>query len=209
MNREIYYFSGTGNSFAAARDLAGKIGAKLIPVASVLDSGSIETEAEMIGFVFPIYGSKPPKPVMEFVTKLKNLNSKYIFAVSTYGIFPSKAIEVFAQAIQSSGGKLASGFAVRMPHNGLGSTLISPKKKEKMFKNWKTKLEVIYRYILDGNEGTYETSGIFRGLITSGVFPKMLPFAFRLMIQVARNGWDSIALNTDEKCDGCGICEKI
>ena len=42
MGTEIYYFSGTGNSFAVARDIAESINVKLIPVASVLNKGIIE-----------------------------------------------------------------------------------------------------------------------------------------------------------------------
>lgn len=37
MSAEIYYFSGTGNSLAAARDIAVKINARLISIPSVID----------------------------------------------------------------------------------------------------------------------------------------------------------------------------
>lgn len=60
MNIEIYYFSGTGNSLAVARDLAAKLNARLIPITTVMDRESIETDAERIGIVFPLYDFKPP-----------------------------------------------------------------------------------------------------------------------------------------------------
>jgi flavodoxin len=57
----IYYFSGTGNSLAVARDVAAGLHADLIPVASVMSRDRIETDAEVLGFVFPLYDFKPPK----------------------------------------------------------------------------------------------------------------------------------------------------
>jgi len=117
---EIYYFSGTGNSFAVARDIANKIGGKLIPIILLIKNEKIETEADVIGFVFPIYDFKPPVIVRKFIEKLRNIDSKYIFAVCTYGITPSGSMKRFDNLIKSSGG-----FAVGMPHNGIGSDLFS------------------------------------------------------------------------------------
>lgn len=55
MKTEIYYFSGTGNSLAAARAIAAKTGAVLISIPSVMDRESIMTAAGQIGLVFPSY----------------------------------------------------------------------------------------------------------------------------------------------------------
>lgn len=55
MRTEIYYFTGTGNSLAVARDIAGKTNGKLISISSVIDKESIKTDADSIGIVFPAY----------------------------------------------------------------------------------------------------------------------------------------------------------
>jgi flavodoxin len=55
MNIEIYYFTGTGNSLAVARDIALKTDGKLIPIPSVMDKEIIKTDADVIGIVFPTY----------------------------------------------------------------------------------------------------------------------------------------------------------
>ncbi len=55
MNSEIYYFTGTGNSLAVARDIALKTDGKLIPIPSVIDKDIIKTETDAIGIVFPTY----------------------------------------------------------------------------------------------------------------------------------------------------------
>lgn len=209
MSTEIYYFSGTGNSLVVARDMAEKINAKLIPVASIIDQNNINTDADIIGIVFPIYDFKPPLLIREFVKKLKNISLKYIFAVCTYGIIPSKTMKGFDQFIESCGGKLAAGFTVKMPHNGIGSSSFSQAQHEIMFKNWKTKLEVISEYISAGKKGKLETSDIFINLILSGLFIKMIPSLMKLLKQVIMKGWKSLFFISNEKCDGCGICIKI
>jgi len=209
MSKEIYYFSGSGNSFAVARDIAEKINAKLIPMASLIDQKNINTDADIIGFVFPIYDFKPPRLVIEFVKKLKNINLKYIFAVCTYGIVPLKVIKFFDQLIQSNGGRLSLGFAVKMPHNGLGSSSFSQAQHEIMFKNWKAKLDDISEYIIIGKKGKLETSDIFFSLILSGIYIKRIPFIMKLLKQVIMKGWKSLAFISNEKCDGCGICKNI
>ena len=61
MSREIYYFSGTGNSLHVAKELQKRMPeTKLIPIISLLNEDVIETKGETIGFVFPIYLSSLP-----------------------------------------------------------------------------------------------------------------------------------------------------
>ncbi len=133
---EIYYFSGTGNSFAVARDVAEKLNAKLFNIVLLTEQENIITDANVVGFVFPIYEFKHTYLIEKIIKKFKNLESKYIFAICTYGINPSNSIIKFDNLIKSNGGKLSAGFAVEMPHNGIGSGLFSKKEQEKMYRNW-------------------------------------------------------------------------
>ncbi len=83
MSTEIYYFSGTGNSLAVARDIARKTNGKLIPIPSIMDKERIKTDADVIGIVFPVYYEPyggVPLIVRRFVRKLEGIGSKYIFA---------------------------------------------------------------------------------------------------------------------------------
>jgi flavodoxin len=122
---EIYYFTVTGNSFTVARDIANRLNGKLIPIVSLIDQDSIQTKSDVIGIVFPIYDFKAPELVITFINKLKNLESKYIFAVCTYGVMPLKTMKKLNKIITANRGMLSGGFTVKIPHNGIGYNKIS------------------------------------------------------------------------------------
>ncbi|MBN1799719.1 MAG: EFR1 family ferrodoxin [Spirochaetales bacterium] len=209
MNKiEIYYFSGSGNSLKVARDLAEKLKGKLISVASVMNRERITTDADIIGFVFPLYDFKPPLTIMDVVPKFKKIDTKYIFAVCTYGLAPSHSLKHLNKIIQSCGGCLSAGFAVRMPHNGIGSIKNNDKKNQSMYEAWKNKLETISSYIKAGKTGRIEASSPVFSFLNPRAL-KRLPSAIKFIMHLLLKGIKSLDFTSDEKCNGCGICEKI
>jgi ferredoxin/flavodoxin len=205
---EIYYFSGTGNSLAVARDIAERLNAKLIPIASVMDHKTISSEADGIGVVFPIYDFKPPLIVENFIRKLKNIDSTYLFAVCTYGITPSRSLLYLSKVIQSCGGNLSGGFSVSMPHNGIGSRALTSAQHERMVENWKSKLEELFEYVHTGKKGKIESSSLFFTLFQPK-FIRMVPSLLKFLRQVLLKGSKSLAFTSSTACDGCRICERI
>jgi len=160
---EIYYFSGTGNSLAVARDIAGKINGNLISIASVMDKESIKTDADVIGIIFPTYYEPyggVPLIVRRFVKKLKNIESKYIFAICTYGSASVVTLKYLGKIIKSCGGKLSAGFTVNMPNNMAGPKINNCKNQQKMFDVWKENIEVIHEYINTRKEGRLDTTNV-------------------------------------------------
>lgn len=151
MSTEIYYFSGTGNSLAVARDIAEKLGGKLISIASVMDEERIITDADVIGVVFPTYYEPyggVPLIVRRFVKKLENIGSKYIFAICTYGGASVKALNCLDKIINLNGGKLEGRFTVNMPSNMYGPKINNTKNQQKMFSVWKENIQVIYGILM-------------------------------------------------------------
>ena len=205
---EICYFSGTGNSLAVARDIAGKLDAKLMPVVSMMDQESVKVKADTIGFVFPVYDFKPPSIVEDFVHKLEDIDSKYLFAVCTYGIAPGQSLEYLDKVIKSCGGQLSAGFAVAMPHSGIGSGAVTKAQQESMFEDWRNRLGEICEYINSREEGRIESSQLFFALFQSKVV-SMVPLLLRFLKQVLLKGTESLAFTASKDCNGCGICEKI
>jgi len=73
MNTRIYYFSGTGNSLHTARSIASQLGgAEIISVRS--DAQSVPADdAEVIGFVCPVYEWDIPGTMKSGTSPVKNL----------------------------------------------------------------------------------------------------------------------------------------
>jgi ferredoxin len=205
---EIYYFSGSGNSLAVARDVGEKLNADITAVMSLVDLESIDTEANVIGFVFPIYDFKPSKIMEKIISKIKNIESKYIFAICTYGITPAKSLQHLEKTIKSCGGCLSAGFAVGMPQSGIGSGTVTKAQQEKMFENWKNRLDEVSEYISNRRAGKIETSILFFSLFKPRII-KIYPILFVFLKHLIFEGIDSLAFISNEKCTGCGTCQRI
>lgn len=143
----IYFFTGTGNSLAVARELAGRIKASLVPVTSTFQQERVETDAEVIGFVFPIYDFGAPRIVEALVGKLSSFDSKYVFAVRTYGIGAGRSMVRFAKTVETHGGALSGGFGVAMPHNGVGCRFAGRSERKRLLRAWTGRAQTIAAYI--------------------------------------------------------------
>ena len=83
----IFYFTGTGNSLAAAKALAEE-GEQIISIAEVNKTKAYSytfKRRERLGIVFPEYCSTVGKPVLDFVRNLDVKGQPYCFAVITCG----------------------------------------------------------------------------------------------------------------------------
>jgi ferredoxin/flavodoxin len=220
---DVYFFSGTGNSLVVARDIAGKTHGKLISIPSVMNKDKIETDADVIGVVFPLYGIfRIPSIVERFVRKLDGVGSKYIFAVSTNGSMAGGVIKRFRKVVESCGGKLSAGFAVRMPMNNITIPFMYSgtvgDKEQKLFADCSWKVNSICEYVNARKEGKFESTN---RLLISLFYPIDKIYG-RWRIESKYNKltnshlsaeelWPMMdaSFHVDEKCDGCGICLKI
>ncbi len=224
MSVDIYYFSGTGNSLVVARDISQKTNGKLVSMPSVMSKDRIETDAQVIGVVFPIQGMfRVPSIVERFVGKLDGVSSKYIFAVTTFGSMPVWVIKRFRKVVESCGGKLSAGFAVHMPMNNI--TLPSftysgevGSKEQKLFADCRGKVNFICEYVNARKEGKFEASN---RLFLSLFYPVDRIYG-RWRIESKYNKLKNshltqdelfplmdVSFHSDEKCDGCAICSRI
>lgn len=118
MDAVIYYFTGTGNSLAVAREIAARLKADLKAMKSAVDGDPIEIARDKcVGLIFPAYNHRIPYIVKRFVGRLRGSDAGYIFAVCTYGDSPCIALEYLARLLATNGVRLASGFSVKMPYN--------------------------------------------------------------------------------------------
>ena len=118
----IYWFSGTGNSLWAAKELAHRLGDRLIDIADALSQGNFRhtlTEGESIGWVFPTYSWGPPPVVLDFVKRWHidgyAKGTTYCYMVTTCGDDVGLAVDIFSKALGYI--DLVAAFSVQMPNN--------------------------------------------------------------------------------------------
>lgn len=113
MEKIIYYFSGTGNSLRAARIIAGEIGgAELISMRNNPEDVSAE-DAEMVGFICPVYEWDVPIAVKTFVDRLAINPKAYIFMVATYVAIHGRCFKTVHAALREKGLELHYGRTLR------------------------------------------------------------------------------------------------
>ena len=185
MDTEIYYFTATGNSLAVARDLAARMQATLLPIPALLGRPHMESDAEVVGLVFPVYyanlgGSGIPFLVARFVEKWHSVANKYIFAICTHGGGPVATMGNLGKLIAARGGELSAGYTVKMGYSPKVSAKlkhalfhqelqIDPRReteeRQKLFDGWKQKMETIYATVSARQKGEIETPGPVASLL--------------------------------------------
>jgi ferredoxin/flavodoxin len=223
---DVYYFSGTGNSFIVARDIAAGIGGGLIPIPAVSDGASVPVASEVVGLVFPVYFvpcGGLPEIVKRFVHKLQNLESKYIFAACTYGSAEAGTLRNLRRLIEAQGGEVAAEFAVGMPSNIHPET--ASKKHAAMHAAWAQNADRVCRAILNRERTHLDLPNVVVGALYRPV-NFLVTYLKRLFvgstIKYLQNGagsssrsYDQLLPNMDrsfaanEKCTGCGTCVKV
>jgi ferredoxin/flavodoxin len=233
LNAEIYYFSGTGNSLAVARDIAGKLGGTLHAIPALMDQERIPLQAGAVGLVFPVYNKGLPLIIQRFVDKLAGLEATYLFAICTYGDTIGMAIPHLAKLVAARGGSLAAGCGVQMPYNYLTPTLklkgffsaftlreIPQEKQRALLDAAPARIEQLAAYVRAGKSGDFETTADF-----------LTRLADRLNLNetLGKSTWLKIAgvteptdlsflesrqlmdraFHADEHCTGCGACARI
>lgn len=112
MKRIIYYFTGTGNSLRTARIIASEIGgAKLVSMRGNPED-TPAADADMIGFICPVYEWDVPETVKTFVERLAVNPEAYTFMVATYVAVHGRCFETISAALLKKGGRLHYGKAL-------------------------------------------------------------------------------------------------
>lgn len=122
MKTIIYYFTGTGNSLAAAQKIAAVLeDCELVPIGSVMETpGDVIPPADRVGIVCPVYFCGLPAMVAAFAGRLRLAGAGYLFAVVTLGggVGAGSALRqldgIFRRHLSRG---LDAGFWVKMPGN--------------------------------------------------------------------------------------------
>jgi ferredoxin len=121
MKTVIYYFTGTGNTLAVARELAAELGdTELIPIPALMDRPEVVADADAVGIAFPVYFLSLPGLVGDFVQKIRFSGRPFVFGIATCGELPGGALFRLRELLAANGTALSAGFAIVMPENYIG-----------------------------------------------------------------------------------------
>ena len=199
MKTIIYWFSGTGNSLAAAKALANRCGdAELVPMAKAIQNPP--PSAGLIGLVFPVYSFGPPALVARFVKILNALPDSYIFSVVTYAGNKGGTLSILDGLLKKRGLDLAAGWGVKMPENyPLLGGAPAPERQHEIQSAAEEKIEQIAMELQQSPRGMIEPSPLFWRFLSLAAYP-----VFRRVARHLDRGF-----RVTSACNGCGICAKI
>jgi Pyruvate/2-oxoacid:ferredoxin oxidoreductase delta subunit len=200
MTTPIFFYTGTGNSLWAARKVAGCLGQPALISMSRNRKEPVSCDAERIGLVFPVHIWGVPPPVIDFLQCLKADPSQYIFAVAVNaGQVAATLIQLY-EFLRTKQLHLSSGFSLDLPSNYIPwGGAISQDKQQQKFAAALEKIEQIAKTVRDREVLQPEKGPLWQNLIFSMIYRLSLPYVA---------GMDK-SFFADEKCSGCGICEKI
>jgi ferredoxin len=202
MKTVIYYFTGTGNSLAAARKICGHLGdGELVSIASLATTtGEIPAGSERVGIVCPVYYLGLPSIVTEFVNRLDLSRTGYCFAVLTMGGFGASALHQLDNLVFARNNRhLDAAFTVRMVGNFVPRyDPAKGAKQEKLLADAETILSEIATSVDKGltvRPGIALFSGLIKGFVYNGFI--------RTIHDADKNFF------ADENCTSCGTCAAV
>ncbi len=198
MKKVIYYFSGTGNSMRGAKVIGEALGDTEI-ISMRMDPRETSAEdADVIGFVFPVYHWTMPAPAVRFVEQLKINPEAYIFTVAMPSFICGIACEKCAELIEKKGGRIAYGDLVHCVANY--AIVYPPFPFPKLtVPGMERKLRKIARDIADRKERPYPKAGWFVRVRRDKV---MTPY-----LEVQK--YADYPFTVSESCVGCGLCTRV
>lgn len=205
----IYFISGSGNSYYTAKSIADNLQVYIHNIALFQDTVNLETDADMIGLVFPVVGGNAHKMVNSFIKKIKDKHNKSFFAICTCSLGPGHSLLNIDKLLKKYESKLTYGFSILQPQSGIGSKLLNkPDIIEERIHHQKEKIIAICNHIQHSKPPIIEKSGKFSEFLNSKTFI-ILPTIFKLLFQLITKGVDKMRFRPSTECNGCDICIKI
>ena len=207
------YFSGTGNSKHIAEVFSRKMGAICQSIEADANFAKIIKAHKTIAFCYPIYGSRVPRIMREFVAKyIHELTGKKIIILVTQVLFSGDGARVFTDMFRKGAIKVIYAEHFNMPSNVGNLPLLwkpSPSKNKRYLAKAEAKLDRTCRNIKNGiivKRGFNRFSqflGSLQGLFWQGNSKK--PTASRFSADhKAKTG-----VKIHKHCNACGLCVSI
>lgn len=202
----IFYFTGTGNTLWAAKQLAAATNERLLFIPEELNTACEYTlaEDERIGFCFPVHGWQPPRIVREFIRKMTIFGAAghYTYTLCTCGDSTGLAVTMLAQELAQRGITLHSSQSLIMPESYVCLPFMytdKPEREREKIEQAQKELNIFIKVVEERQTGHNRLN---LGL-TPWTFSHIIGAYFnRYMITDKK-----FTVNTD-KCTHCGLCAK-
>ncbi|MFA5447123.1 MAG: EFR1 family ferrodoxin [Sphaerochaeta sp.] len=203
MKTTIFCFSGSGNSYWVANQLAQLIpDCELRMIPSLMSVKEIEL-TERVGFVYPVYKFFPPNLLTHFVEEIigsQELDSiKYLFQICTYNLASSWALGAMERVLGSAGLTVSYTDRVRMADTYVPLFKTpSADRIGRYYEKAKHKVEEIARNLSDE-----AIKLVPRSLFSRSASKYLMRPIHRSLMDAAEQ------FAVTDQCTTCGICYRI
>jgi ferredoxin len=197
METVIYFYTGTGNSLWAARQLASLLGgAELVPMTKPYE----KRVAKRVGLVFPVHMWGVPGAVLGFISRLDLPPDAYCFAAAVNAGEVSNTLIQLEKQLKKRGIRLSAGIDIVMPSNYVPWGGPGPDEElQKICAKAGTAVKEAAEYIASGKSGRMDKGPLWQRIVYTLIYHS----AFKWVNYMDKNFW------ADDKCNSCGICEKV
>ena len=145
----MLYFSGTGNSKYITELFCHRMNAKCHSIEDKIDFDKLITTEEIIGFCYPVYGSRVPRIMREFVKRhMESLKGKKIIIFCTQMYFSGDGARAFTDIFPRGFVEIIYAEHFLMPNN-VCNLFITPLPSEKSIKKYIRKAERKMQIVCD------------------------------------------------------------
>lgn len=198
----LFYFSGTGNSKYISERFGKKMKVDCYSIEEQLDFKTLIEGNKIIGFCYPVYCSRVPRIMREFVASIySQLKGKKIVIFCTQLIFSGDGARAFTDLFEPNYIKVVYAEHFNMPNNICNVPIIpitNDKRNRKYLAKAEHKLNNVCRNM---RVGITKKRGFSKGSkvlgLVQGVFSPTFEKGVLHSVQV------------DEECTGCGLCVSI
>lgn len=209
------FFSATGNTEYIARLFSKQMKAECLSIEADMDFASAIKKQETIAFCYPIYASRVPRIMREFVAKhLNEISGKKIIILVTQVLFSGDGARVFADMFQFQENTIHVIYAehIKMPNN-VGNIPFLRQSSEKAIQRTLNKAEAHVMKISEDIKNGIERKrgfswfsqvlGCIQGKIWQGDSSKIAPRTFSAESK-SKNG-----VKIHKACTACCLCVSI
>ncbi len=197
METGIFYFSGTGNSLAAAKDLAARLECREVyNIASFSRNRRIFAGYDRVIVVYPSYAYGMPLMVRHFFRAAEFKPGSYIAALVTYGSRQGGALSEAKRLLKRRGGKLSYARGIPAVENFIP---IFGSPSEKVLSTRTAAQDGAVAEIAAEIE-----AGKQQDIPGVNVLSRMVSALFRFARPLIIKFY-----HIEETCTGCGLCERV